>query len=162
MSIVFTLAPYHVLGFSLLYGTTTFHSYISSPIAFKVLPRKEFGVLQKHIFPGYFLAQSVGPILIGLTAPYTLATAGIASLVVSSLGGLVNYAYLLPKTQGIKEQRLALNEDEAAEPSAEMKKLTSQFGKFHGLSLLFNLVSFLGLTVYGFQLTKGLLKTIPK
>lgn len=167
MPLLLSTAPYHLLMYSMIFGTTAFHSYISAPIAFKVLPRKEFGLLQNSIFPGYFLAQSITPVLIGLTAPYALTTGAYISLGVTSISGAINYFGLLPWTHRVKEKRFALEAKEGKdcreEPiSPEMASLNKEFGKSHGLSLLLNMASFIGLTSYGFILTAGLLRTIPR
>ncbi|CCH45356.1 putative membrane protein [Wickerhamomyces ciferrii] len=138
-----------------------YYSYIASPIAFKTLSKKEFSALQTKVFPHFFLAQSVSPIIIGLTAPYALTTGALITLGTAIIGGLTNYAYLLPETRKIKEARFKL-EDEGKSDSAEFKELSKQFGKIHGFSLLFNLVNFTALTTYGFILVKNIVRYAPK
>ncbi|ODV95151.1 hypothetical protein PACTADRAFT_49897 [Pachysolen tannophilus NRRL Y-2460] len=165
-----TIAPYHVLFYSFVFGSTAFHSYISAPIAFKTLARKDFAILQNKIFPGYFLAQGISPIIIGLTAPYALSTAALTFLGISSISGMINYFYILPTTQKIKEARFKLEAEEESrgishnkniEPTPQMKELNKQFGRIHGASLLFNFFSFVAITAYGFPLTYGLTRIIP-
>lgn len=132
------------------------HLFIVSPIAFKVLPREEFSNLQNHIFPHYFRAQVVAPILLGLTSPVTCNVA-LSLLGVSSVAGAVNSLWCLPKCREIKEQRNKLVADKKHEqivdgetkPTEEFTRLNKQFGKFHGFSSLFNLASLLTLAAYG-------------
>lgn len=164
MSIFLTTAPYHLLTYSFSFGATVFHSYVSSPVAFKVLPKDQFGKLQNHLFPSYFLGQAISPVIIGLTAPFALSTAALVTLGLSSLGGLANYFWLLPWTHNVKSKRLALQETigEGFEENEDYKKLTKEFGRSHGLSLLFNLITAIGLASYGVILSGKLLKNLPK
>lgn len=162
MSILFSLAPVHVLTYSFMFGATTFHSFYSAVVAFKVLPRKEFGILQHHLLGPYFIAQSVAPIVIGLTAPYTIPTFGLVSLGISSLGGLINNFYCLPVSRKLKADKEALLESNGNVETEEVKTLAKQFGKVHGISMLINVISIASLTAYGFVLTSGLIKFIPK
>lgn len=156
------LVPVHVLLFSFTWGGASFYSFVASPIAFKHLPREEFGRLQNQIFPFFFLGQTVTPLLLGLTSPFVLSKAAIAALSVSALGGAANYFWLLPVCQKLKEQRLKLVADKAHEtlvdgkavPTAEYERLTKQFGKYHGISLLANTVSIVLLGIYGILLAK--------
>ncbi|ODV84824.1 hypothetical protein CANARDRAFT_200250 [[Candida] arabinofermentans NRRL YB-2248] len=158
------LLPIHLLTYSYTFGSTSFHSFISSTKAFKVLPRKEFGLLQSHLFPIHFLTQSLGPLIIGISAPYTIPITGLGLLTTSSIGGLINYFYLLPKCHSIKAERESLLETNGNDlESVEYKELTSKFGKFHGFSLLFNFLSVLTITAYGLILSGQIsIKTIPK
>lgn len=99
--------------------------------------------------------------LIGLTAPYALTTGALVTLGTAVIGGLTNLLWLLPSTRKIKEARFKL-EDEGKEDSVEHKELSKQFGKIHGLSLLFNFVNFAALTTYGVILTKNIIRYVPK
>ncbi|KAH3663566.1 hypothetical protein OGAPHI_004967 [Ogataea philodendri] len=155
------LLPIHLLTYSYVFGATSFHSFISSVRAFKVLPRKEFGLLQSKLFPIHFLTQSVGPIVVGLTAPYSIPTTGLALLAVSSISGFVNYLWLLPVCSRLKAERFALEDLPEAERSEETAQkiaaLTKQFGKYHGISLFFNLISVLTITGYSYVFSTQLL-----
>ncbi|GME70771.1 unnamed protein product [Ambrosiozyma monospora] len=153
----------HILAYGYTFGSTSFHSYVSSVRAFGVLPLREFGKLQGQLFPIHFLTQAIGPIVIGLTAPYTIPTLGLGLLGVSSATGLLDYLWLMPACQKIKHERLAISDtkyggdDEAAKAKdPEYQKLSKQFGKYHGLSLLVNLVSVLGVFGYAFIIGKNL------
>lgn len=90
-----------------------------------------------------------------------MTTGALVTLGTAIVGGLTNLAWLLPATRKIKEARFKL-EAEGKEDSAEFKGLTKQFGKLHGLSLLFNLINFTALTTYGFILTKNIIRYAPK
>jgi hypothetical protein len=113
------------------------------------------------VFPHFFLAQALAPIVIGLTAPYTLSTGALAALGAAVIGGSANKWWLLPATKGLKEERYRL-EAEGLGESEQCKEVTKQFGKLHAVSLGFNLMNFLALTSYGFILVKGLVRYVPK
>lgn len=155
-----TKAPYHLLAYSIAFGGSAFYSYFASPIAFKVLKREEFGILQNSIFPAYFLGQTIAPIILALTTPGKLCPFTGTLFALSALGGAINYFYLMPVCRKIKEERLALINNQLdivdGEETAEYKRLTKQFGMHHGLSLLANLVSVATLGVYGLVLAKRL------
>lgn len=157
-----TRAPYHLMLYSVAFGGSAFYSYFASPIAFKVLGREEFGKLQNHVFPTYFLGQTLAPGLLALTTPLTLCPFTSTLLVVSSLTSALNYFYLMPKCRIIKEQRKKMVDDKLdtieGVPTEEFKQLTKQFGIYHGISLLANLGSILTLGVYGFVLSTRLIR----
>ncbi|ODQ77326.1 hypothetical protein BABINDRAFT_169201 [Babjeviella inositovora NRRL Y-12698] len=167
MSLFLSKAPYHVIIYSLIFGASTFQSFLAAPVALSVLERRQFGVLQNKIFPGYFIAQSVAPVLLFLTAPYQLGAVALSTLSVCSVSGLANYFYFLPWTEGVRYKRYALEDankhkKDNGEFTDTMKALNSEFSKSHGLSLVFNMSSILSLLGYGFAMTRGLVRYVPK
>lgn len=145
------------------FGGTTFYSYVASPIAFKWLDRENFSLLQNKVFPIFFQMQSISPVILGFTAPISLAGGPLAALATASVAGLTNLCWLLPKTRRIKEERKSLQTRLTGEELETFDgPLRKQFGKFHGLSLLFNLTNACGMFVYGIYLCKGLLRYVPK
>lgn len=151
----------HLLLYSVAFGGGIMHSYIVSPIAFKYLKREEFSNLQNKVFPLYFIGQAALPLLLGLTSPLAPKCAG-PILAVSAVAGALNYFWLLPVCKNIKEERNKLVAEKKHEqivdgevvPSAELARLNKEFGKYHGFSSIFNLVSLATLGVYGFYLSK--------
>lgn len=137
------------------------HSYIVSPIAFKYLPREEFGNLQNKVFPVYFIGQTAAPLLLGATSP-VLCNLALSLLGVSLVAGALNYFWCLPVCKSIKDERSKLVADKKHEhivdgetkPTDEYTALNKQFGKYHGFSSLFNLVSLVTLGVYGVLLAR--------
>lgn len=158
------LAPFHVLLFSLAYGTNVFHSYINAPLLFKNLKREDFSHVTNLILPKYFVAQALAPIGLYLTSPLlgsaVLRKQSLILLGVTSAFNLVNYGLILPKVQSLKKKKLALEarlggaDDDHIK--AELKSLGKQFGKYHGLSLLCNVVTTVSLTWYGVVMSNGL------
>lgn len=143
----------HLFVYSIGFGGSLFYSYVASPIAFKKLQRDQFGILQSNVFPIYFLGQTIIPSILFVTSPNHLTKLGIWSLAISTLGGLSNILVLSPICHRIKDARSELV-DKGLDTidgvqTEEYKKLTKQFGMYHGLSLLANLASILGLGVYG-------------
>lgn len=145
----------HLLLYSFVFGGSTFYSYFASPIAFRVLQREEFSKLQNHVFPYFFKMQAFAPIVLGLTAPIPLQTGAIASLAIAGVSGFVNLAWLLPWTRNVKERRREVAQiGSEADREAKDAPLRKEFGKSHGLSLLFNLSHTLALLSYGVCLSR--------
>jgi hypothetical protein len=63
------LAPVHLLAYSALLGTELYQSFIMTKVSYQALPRSAFTTLQKRVFPAYFQTQSLGVLLVALTAP---------------------------------------------------------------------------------------------
>ncbi|KAL9019600.1 MAG: hypothetical protein Q9185_003142 [Variospora sp. 1 TL-2023] len=96
LSILGSLAPYHIITYGTLLGSsvfevfpqslknhnTTYHrvqSFIGGPVAFKALPRAQFASLQSAIFPIYFSLETVLPVLLAWTYPAAKSLTGISS-----------------------------------------------------------------------------------
>lgn len=165
-SILQTSAPYHLLVYSYIFGTTAFHSFFVGPIAFRALSPQNFSALQERIFPRYFLMQSIGAvILMVLPKPFGPDAWHWSTLGVLLAGSAANMLFIGPRTTDIIHRRRAQEELEgksAKDPTAsdEMKALNRQFGKWHGISALSNLAVFLSLLIYGVLLADGLTSTV--
>ncbi|KAM9928772.1 hypothetical protein OXX59_001628 [Metschnikowia pulcherrima] len=154
----------NVLLFSMAFGGGVMHSFIVSPIAFKHLPREEFGNLQHQVLPLYLLGQTAAPVLLGLTTPLS-SRFSTPVLAASAVAGAINYFWVLPRCNQIKdEKKKSIAEkkheqivDGKVEDSEEFRALSKQFGKFHGISSLLNLVSIATLGAYGFALGRRIL-----
>ena len=148
-------AAYHLFLYSLNFGGSIFHSFLLSPMAFKYLPKQEFGNLQNKVFPIYFVGQAILPILLALTSPLKLCpfTAGLLST--SGLCGAINFLVLLPLTQKVINERHNLAKDQKSE-TKEMHDATKVFGIYHGISSLLNLFSIISLGLYGSALSRRL------
>lgn len=151
------LAPYHLLIYSVVYGSTAYQSFFSGIVAYKALPLEHFANLQSKVFPTYFAMQAVTTGLLLATPLFPLGNIGYAALGTQFVGSLINTAFLGPRSNRIKAQREAQMELEGKhykDPTASdtMKSLNKQFARVHGISVLLNLAGFVGLTVYGFML----------
>ncbi|KAG9078867.1 hypothetical protein FS749_009078 [Ceratobasidium sp. UAMH 11750] len=139
----------------------------SSFIAFRALPRQQFGMLQFKTFPIFFSTSTAITALLlsiwtmshpevratplNLGSPVVLQAWFLISALVSH--GL-NLLYLGPKTSEVMFERHKLERSEkkqSSDPtaSAEMKALNKQFGVLHGISSLVNLLSFLCMLSHG-------------
>ncbi|RCI14710.1 hypothetical protein L249_6454 [Ophiocordyceps polyrhachis-furcata BCC 54312] len=121
-SIVFSVAPYHIISYGTLLGASVFHSFINGPVMYKSIDRPAFSAAQQNLFPIYFSLQTALPAVLALTFPGS-TLAGVPNSVsglldVSSrwdslvpiatmfVTGLVNLAVLLPATvKTMKERR---------------------------------------------------------
>lgn len=161
-----TRAPYHLIFYSVVFGGSIFHSFVVSPIAFKALKKEEFSRLQSEVFPIYFLGQTFAPAVLALSTPLSLCPFTIGLLSLSGLAGAFNYLYLTPVCHKIKDERKKLEAEKRHEtvvdgelkPTEEYAKLNKQFGRYHGISMLTNLVSILALGLYGVVLSKRLVR----
>ncbi|KAM0500299.1 hypothetical protein ACHAPB_005642 [Verticillium nonalfalfae] len=174
-SIFFSPAPYHIISYGTLLGTTFFHSFVNGITMFRVLERPSFSAAQNALFPIYFALQTALPAILALTYPGSSNPLGVAS----GLGGLldeanfrgtllpiatmfvtgaVNLLVVLPATQKIIAARYAQEKKDgkksydAAPHSQEMQALNKRFGKMHGVSSLLNLGTFIATIAYGFTL----------
>ncbi|OBA18021.1 hypothetical protein METBIDRAFT_226840 [Metschnikowia bicuspidata var. bicuspidata NRRL YB-4993] len=154
----------NVILFSVAFGGGVMHSFIVSPIAFKHLPREEFGKLQHQVLPLYLLSQAAAPVLLSLTTPLgsKFATPVLAA---SAVAGALNYFWVLPRCNQIKAEKKKLVDAKRHEQiidgntveTEEFKALSKQFGKFHGISSLLNLLSLVTLGAYGVALGRRIL-----
>lgn len=69
---------------------------------------------------------------------------------------LFNQFYLEPQSTKIMFDRYEMEDDPLSKESDEYKKLASQFGKFHGMSSLTNLVALIAAVVHGSTLASAL------
>ncbi|GIL87868.1 hypothetical protein Vretifemale_15854 [Volvox reticuliferus] len=140
----------HVTSYAVLLGTQLWNTFFVGITMFKNLPRQTFGKVQAKLFPQYF-ALTTGANLLALVtlalAGATATSAGVRALValgVSLVGLLVNWLAVEPICTDLMFQRYDIeNLPEKTDADKErIATLYKQFGKWHGLSSLLNLVSF--------------------
>ncbi|KAK8143965.1 hypothetical protein G3M48_006509 [Beauveria asiatica] len=173
-SIITSPAPYHILAYGTLLGTSFFHTFVNSPILFKNVERPVFSAIQSKEFPIYFSLQTALPAILGLTFPgstllatpnglYTLfhesnRWGSLVPIAIMFVSGALNLAVLLPASKEVMKQRQGqVKRDgkqwyEEGPHSDEMKALSKRFGILHGISSLLNLAVFIGSVTYGFTL----------
>ncbi|XBW38045.1 hypothetical protein QEN19_003630 [Hanseniaspora menglaensis] len=143
----------HLLTYSFIFGSTTYYSYIVSPKMFKVLDKDSFSLIQSQTFKQFFIFQNVASILLPLLAFKTNLAIGKSGYYASGVcffSSLSNLLWLQPLCQDIKQERRKLDLTKA-EDALRDEELRKQFGKFHGLSLLMNVIYSVGLLTYGFK-----------
>ncbi|CAK7230230.1 hypothetical protein SCUCBS95973_007503 [Sporothrix curviconia] len=174
-SVLLSAAPYHVLSYGTLLGTTFFHTFINGFVQIKTLPRPQFAAVQSKLFPIYFGIQSAAPLILAVTYPGGGPhgdAAGVTGLLETGnrLGFLVpiatmcasslaNLLILLPATTKCMAERYSQERKDGkksydpAPHSQEMLALNKKFGKLHGISSLLNLATFIMAIVYGVSLS---------
>ncbi|OSD05923.1 hypothetical protein PYCCODRAFT_1431742 [Trametes coccinea BRFM310] len=164
---LFNAQGLYQVGYAWLFGMTLWVTFIGGTIAFKTLPRQQFGNLQHRTFPIYFvLSIALSSSLLGLWVyshpsvlqNYLHPTQGdvaqayaLAAVVLSQAS---NHAIIGPLTSKTMFKRHKLEKEEGKaynEPnvSAEMKALNKLFAQLHGISSLANLTAFLALLFHG-------------
>ncbi|KAJ4144726.1 hypothetical protein LMH87_003598 [Akanthomyces muscarius] len=173
-SIIASPAPYHIIAYGTLVGTSFFHTFVNSPIIFKTAERPVFSAIQSNTFPVYFGLQAALPAILALTFPGSslLATpSGISTLFHESnrWGSLVpiasmfvsaalNLLVLLPASKKVMKLRQGQAKRDGKQyyeegpHSDEMRALSKRFGVLHGISSLLNVGVLVGAVAYGFTL----------
>jgi hypothetical protein len=59
LSTLDNLAPYHMISYSTLLGTTLYQTFVVTKVGYQALPISAFTTLQKRLFPIYFRSQSL-------------------------------------------------------------------------------------------------------
>ncbi|KAG5934948.1 hypothetical protein E4U53_000572 [Claviceps sorghi] len=183
-SILVSAAPYHIISYGALLGTSFFHSFINGPAVFTVVERPVFSAIQTKLFPIYFGMQTAIPVILALTFPgnalYGVSSGPAGLLETSSrwgslapiatmfVSGLINLVVVLPATKKVmKERRGQAKRDgkeyyEEGPHSEEMRALSKKFGTLHGISSLLNLVTIASAVTYGFTLGSRLQSIVDK
>ncbi|KAF5027235.1 hypothetical protein F66182_651 [Fusarium sp. NRRL 66182] len=173
-AVVFSPAPYHIITYGTLLGTTFFHTFINGTVMFRTADRQNFSAIQQRLFPYYFGMQVALPGILALTFPgnsligLSNGPAGLVSefarwhsllpIGIMALTGVINLAVFLPMTVKIMKQRRGQVKRDGKEwyaegpHSDEMKVLNKKFGIIHGVSSLLNLSTFFAAVAYGFTL----------
>ena len=137
------LAFFHLLVFGTWFGTLAYTSFIIGVVAFRTLPRQTFGLLQSKLFPIYFMISSIAPAV--LLASLHIATGGVIParqvqlLGASVVASAANLFFTEPTATHLMFERYAL-ENAKVRDEGKITALRKQFGKWHGISSLLNLV----------------------
>ena len=134
----------HMLAFGMWFGTLGWTSFIFGIVAFKNLPRQTFGKLQAKLFPKYFTVSAVAPALLLATLNYLCngapPTKQLTLLGISLGGSLMNLFFAEPAATRVMFQRYELENATGVREDDKIKALAKQFGKWHGISSLLNLI----------------------
>ncbi|KAI9736793.1 MAG: hypothetical protein M1834_000997 [Cirrosporium novae-zelandiae] len=165
-------APYHIISYGTLLGTTVFQSFVGGTVAFQRLARPQFSHLQQGIFPIYFGMQTALPVLIALTYPVRRGLgitavfapqnriSVLAPLACMLVTGATNLLVVGPATtKCMKERKRQESKDgkksyDSGSQSQKMVKLNKQFSRLHGLSSLVNVGGIIAMVWYGFTLAE--------
>lgn len=153
-------ATVHLLSFGTWFGTVAYTTFVAGITMYKNLERKTFGKLQSKLFPKYFSLCSL-TILLQMVTLRNLAFLGqraTTALGVALAMTLLNQFYLEPKSTDIMFKRYEIEDLPDGKESQDYKKLASDFGKFHGISSLTNLIALCGAVAHGYFLASALAK----
>lgn len=140
-------ASLHLLSFATWFGSVAYTTFVAGITMFKNLPRQTFGKLQAKLFPKYFMLGSITLVLQLVTLPSlspTIQKASTKALSVALLMTLANQFYLEPKSTNNMTRRYELEGEAGGKDTDEYKTLKANFGKFHGMSSLTNLIALCG------------------
>ncbi|PCH33360.1 hypothetical protein WOLCODRAFT_135081 [Wolfiporia cocos MD-104 SS10] len=164
---LFNLSSLYLIGYAWLLGMSIWVTFFAGTIAFRTLPRHQFGALQHRIFPVYFvisIALSSGLLALWMrthpavrthyAAPTVADVAQAYVLGAVLLFQALNHLVIGPLTSKTMFQRQKLEKAEGKvynEPgvSKEMQALNSRFGTLHGVSSLANLLAVFALLFHG-------------
>lgn len=159
-----SLATLHLFSFATWFGTMVYTTFILGITMFKNLPRKTFGTLQAKIFPKYFALSSISIVLQiitlkGITSRVVSSTImkSTKSLILALFMTLLNQYLIEPITTKNMMRRYELEDSENGTATDEYKALKANFGKYHGLSSLTNLVALCAAAAHGFYLSAAFL-----
>lgn len=159
-----SIGAIHMLSFGTWFGMVAYTTFVAGITMFKNLPKKVFGRLQSKLFPKYFAISSVALVLQLVTLKSLSAMkASIAHNSAKSLGiallmTMINQFYLEPKSTENMLERYDLEEAGELE-SDRYKALKANFGKFHGMSSLTNLIALCAGVVHAVFLASTLVVT---
>lgn len=157
----------YLIGYGWLFGMSIWISFFGGVIAYKTLPRHQFGALQHKTFPIYFvlsifLSSSLlatwilkhPDVLVYLARPNIGDVAQVYVLGTVLFSQALNYFIIGPLTSQTMLQRHKLEKEEGklhneAGVSADMKALNRRFGMLHGISSLANLAAVIALGFHG-------------
>ena len=150
----------NLFTFIFWYGTLLYFTLIQAPILVKALPRELFGKVQNILFPTYYLISYICGSLMVVT--YHLLhplknyvpqdCVRITALCLMLLFSLFQGLWIGPKVSSIRLERQAAEETfqktNAPADQDKVNALSKEFGKAHGISLLFNLLVLIAGFVY--------------
>lgn len=157
-----SLAFLHLCVWGTWFGSMMYTTFVSGIVMYKQLPRQTFRDAQEVLFPAYFRLSTLCVGLLAVLAPLSFPVSPLMwkLLGASLFASILNLLWLEPATTVVMKERAAL---EKMSPSAalgvypagkeaKLKELGGAFGKFHGLSSLFNLSAIVTCIGYGFEL----------
>ncbi len=137
------------------------NSHPHKPTQFKNMPRQMFGKVQSKLFPMYFALHAgsivvcAGCLAFGAAGAGAIAKPAAVSLGTALVSSLLNLLVLEPRATEVMFARYAL-ENAPTRDEQKIKQLMKEFGKFHGISSLVNLVSMVAGASYTWWLASAL------
>ncbi|GJC78116.1 putative mitochondrial outer membrane protein YPR098C [Colletotrichum liriopes] len=162
------LAPYHIISYATLLGTSLFQTFVNTKICYNELPRSAFTTLQKRLFPVYFRCQAALLLLTAITFPpygppsllkekrdwIPLAFVGLTAMANLFIYGPKTRQAMIDRVH--QETRDAKRPDAVDEPSPDMHAVKRRFSFSHAMSIHLNLIGIFGMVWYGVRLASKL------
>ncbi|KAJ3864149.1 hypothetical protein EV359DRAFT_73211 [Lentinula novae-zelandiae] len=157
----------YMILYSWLFGMSLWITFFGGIIAFKALPRQQFGNLQHKTFPIYFVISLTlvsGLLLLWTSAhpdvmtywnrPLVADVCQVYILISVLISQGINHSVIGPLTSRTMFERHRLEKEEGKaynEPgvSDAMKGLNRRFGSLHGISSLLNLWAVIAIGLHG-------------
>lgn len=169
LTVLTSLAPYHLLAWGSLLGMQLYQSQIMTKLCYQNLPMPQFTQLQRKVFPVYFNLQTALTLLVVASyPPYSVLSllkgpgpppvwSAIVPLGLSLGTSVLNWAVYGPRTSETMMNRIRQEtvdgrrsgSEEHGEPPEEMKKLKKAFSRAHAMSIHLNAISMVGTVWYG-------------
>jgi len=142
----------HITSFALWLGSNIWNTFFVGLTMFKNMPRQMFGRVQSVLFPKYFAlttgcnAVLLGSLLLPLASSNaTLSPATTSAAAVLGVGLLCsagNFLLIEPKATSLMFQRYDIENkpNKTEDDKNQIQVLYKQFGKWHGISSLLNLI----------------------
>ncbi|CAG8955937.1 hypothetical protein HYFRA_00008790 [Hymenoscyphus fraxineus] len=164
-------APYHLLTYSTLLGTSLYQTFIMTKVCYKALPPSSFTTLQKRVFPVYFKIQTLLLLLTTVTFPPSGAVSLIHEkrdwipLGIASVMAMLNLFVYGPRTGRTMVERIhqvvdletrdgrKFNDENV---SVEMQAKKKAFSRAHAMCIHLNLLAVLATGWYGVRLASRL------
>ncbi|CAG8977952.1 hypothetical protein HYALB_00001833 [Hymenoscyphus albidus] len=164
-------APYHLLTYSTLLGTSLYQAFILTKVCYKALSPSSFTTLQKRVFPAYFILQTLLLLLTTVTFP----PSGPVSLIhekgdgiplgIVSLMAILNLFIYGPRTGRTMVERIHQVVDletrdgrkfNEVNVSVEMQAKKKASPRAHAMCIHLNLLAVLATGWYGVRLASRL------
>jgi len=136
----------HIAAYGTWTGTLIWNTFFVGFTMFKNMPRQTFGRVQAQLFPQYFgLTTAANLLLLGTLLISDMGpSAQQAAIVLGVAAGasLTNWLIIEPVATNLMFQRYELENlpEKNEEVKGKIQVLYKQFGKYHGISSLINLV----------------------
>jgi hypothetical protein len=148
----------HLVAYGIFLGSNVWNTFFVGLTMFKNMPRQTFGKVQSKLFPLFFaLTTGCNLLLLGslyLTGLSTAPPRAVLTLGVAAVASLANWLFIEPKTTTLMFERYDIENKprKTSEDETRIKALYKQFGMWHGISSLNNLVVLAATVAYGWAL----------
>ncbi|KAH9828966.1 uncharacterized protein C8Q71DRAFT_799890 [Rhodofomes roseus] len=169
---LFNLRSLYTVGYAWLLGMSIWVTFFAGPIAYRALPRHQFGALQHRVFPIYFVQSIVAsavllvlwvrahpavsahlsPAVADVAQTYTLSSVLVMQSANHFVAGPLTSKIMFDRHKLEKAEGKSYNEEGVSDA---MKALNSKFSTLHGVSSLLNLFAVIALLFHGLWISNA-------